>query len=104
VDVCRECIAFDAVRDVSACLRAIAADTEVVVARVKNRLDPRYDAAASGGYRDVNLNLLMHTREARRLGLVGHVCELQLVLRGVAEVKGAEGHRSYVMFRNLRVE
>ncbi len=74
------------------------------MARVKNRLDPQYNAAASGGYRDVNLNLMMHTREAHQLGLVGHVCELQLVLRGVAEVKGAEGHHNYVMFRNLRVE
>ena len=38
------------------------------------------------------------------LGVDGHVCEVQLVPRAVAELKSAAGHRNYVMFRNLRVE
>ncbi len=51
VDVCRQSIVFDRPEDLAACLRAVAADPEVVVHRVKNRLDPAYDARTSAGYR-----------------------------------------------------
>ena len=55
--------------------------------RVKNRLDPDYDAEESGGYRDVGLNLRVVTAETRRLGVETHVCEVQLLLRTFAELK-----------------
>jgi hypothetical protein len=50
-DVCRQSIIFDGPAGVAACLRAVAADPEAVVLRVKNRLDPAYDARSSAGYR-----------------------------------------------------
>ena len=104
VDVCRQCIVFETVRDLRACVDVIAADPDAAVLRVKNRLDPAYDAAVSAGYRDVNVVLRLRTALTGWLGVDGHVCEVQLVPRSVAEVKSAAGHSNYVKFRNLRVE
>ncbi len=55
--------------------------------RVKNRLDPDYDAEESLGYRDVGLNLRIVTAETLGLGAEAHVCEVQLLLRQFAELK-----------------
>jgi hypothetical protein len=49
LDACRECAVFDGLPGLRAAARAAAADPEARVIRVKNRLDPAYDAAASGG-------------------------------------------------------
>ena len=102
--MCRRSIVFDTVKEVAACLNAIAADEEVDVVRVKNRLDPAYDSKMSGGYRDVNLNLRLLNPVAAELGAAGHICEVQLLLRPFEQLKGDAGHRNYVMFRNLRVD
>ena len=104
VDVCRQCIVFDDLQGVSACLSKIAADTDVKLLRVKNRLDLAYNASLSGGYRDVNINLRFTTPAAALLGVETHVCELQLILRRIAELKREEGHQRYVTGRNLRAE
>jgi hypothetical protein len=49
--------------------------------------DPGYNAdRRSAGYRDVLLNMRVGTEATRWLGLDMHVCELQLVLKAVAEV------------------
>ena len=105
VDVCRQAVVFDTLRDVRACLAAMTADTEVELVRVKNRCDPGYDAALlSAGYRDVNVNLRLRCKAAQRLGVDLHVCEVLLLLRGIAEVKSEEGHANYVASRNLRAE
>ena len=104
VDVCRQAIAFDGLGDLAACLQAIAADGDVELVRVKNRYDPDYDGGQSGGYRDVCLNLRFRTAAAARLGVDAHVCEVQLMLRAVAELKTAEGHALYVAARGLRAD
>ena len=104
LDVCRQSIVFDRIRDVSACLAAIAADADVTLLRVKNRMDPADDAVASGGYRDVNISLCIASAETARLGLDRHVCEVQLLLRCTAELKSDAGHRRYVECRNLRAD
>ncbi len=59
----------------------------LVKVRVKNQLDPDYDADESLGYRDVGLNLLVVTAETRLLGAEVHVCEVQLLLRQFAVLK-----------------
>ena len=59
----------------------------MAILRVKNRLDPAYDAAASAGYRDVALNVRIDSDETRGMGVEGHVCELQLLLLPFAEIK-----------------
>ncbi len=87
VDVCRQCIVFREGRDLVTCLRAIADDPHVVLARVKNRLDAGYDTAASAGYRDVLVNLRIETDETEGLCVAGHVCEVQLILLPFAEIK-----------------
>ena len=87
VDVCRQCIVFQDGLDLVRCLRAIGDDSEVVIVRVKNRLDPRYDTRASAGYRDVLVNLRMQTPATAALGMAGHVCEVQLLLLPFAEIK-----------------
>jgi hypothetical protein len=104
VDVCRQAIVFEELAGIAECLRAIASDPDVAILRVKNRLDPAYDAAASGGYRDLNLNVRFTSAAAVRLGVETHVCEVQLMLRGIAELKSDEGHRHYVECRNLRAD
>ena len=50
-DVCRQSLVFKDLAGVASCLRSIAQDPEVAVLRVKNRLDPSYDARTSAGYR-----------------------------------------------------
>jgi hypothetical protein len=59
-------------------LRALARDPEVRLVRVKNRMDPAWDAAPAGGYRAVMVNLCLATAATARLGVDGHVCELQV--------------------------
>ena len=87
MDVCRQSIVFDSVSDITDCLRAIREDDSVVVVRVKNRLNPGFDATDSGGYRDVNLNLCIDVPATRRLAVHAHVCELQLILKDFALLK-----------------
>jgi hypothetical protein len=75
------------VQDLTSCLQAIAADSEVHIVRIKNRLDLLFDEETSAGYRDLALNLRISTAWTRSLGLDGHVCELQLILKSFSEVK-----------------
>ena len=86
LDVCRQTIVFDRLEDLIACLRIISSDGEVQVLRIKNRMDPAYDARDSG-YRDVAMNLRLRSADAQRLGVDMHVCELQLLLLSLAQLK-----------------
>ena len=76
--MCRQSIVFREGIDLVTCLRTIAEDPSVSIERVKNRLDPGYNAV--GGYRDVCVNLRIGTEETIELGMDGHVCEVQLIL------------------------
>ena len=87
VDLCRQSIVFETPDDLASCLEALDSDPDVRVVRVKNRLSPAYDSAASGGYRDVAVNLCIVCSTALELGVEGHICELQLVLLPFAELK-----------------
>jgi hypothetical protein len=78
---------FDLAADVAACIKAVREDSDAHVVRIKNKLDPAFDASPYGGYRDVAVNLRLTTPAAVRLGLESHVCELQLLLRPFAEFK-----------------
>ena len=87
MDVCRQSIVFNEIADIAACLRVIGADRDVRLVRVKNRLNPEYHSSISAGYRDVALNLCIVTDDTRDLGVDNHICELQLILRSIAELK-----------------
>jgi len=95
---------FDSATQLLRCLRAIAADKDVVIERVKNRLHPDYNTKISAGYRDCLVNLRIVTDATCRMGIEGHVCEVQLILRKYWELKSEEGHKRYVVFRNFRGE
>ena len=87
MDLCRQSLVYVDAAGVAACLAAVRADPEARVLRVKNRLDPADDARGSAGYRDVALNVRLETAAAVALGVDGHVCELQLLLRPYADIK-----------------
>ncbi|EKX46509.1 hypothetical protein GUITHDRAFT_107714 [Guillardia theta CCMP2712] len=104
LDVVRQCIVFEQLEDLCECLERILGDPEIVVMRIKNRLDPSFDARTTGGYRDVAVNLRVVTERTRELGVAGHVCELQLLVKGFMDLRTTEGHKRYVAYRNLRCE
>jgi hypothetical protein len=86
LDVCRQTIVFDRLEDLVASLQVISTDEDVQILRVKNRMDPGYDAQDSG-YRDVAMNLRLGSTDAVCLGVDTHVCELQLLLLSTAMLK-----------------
>jgi len=92
------------VQHLNQCLEALERDEHVVVERIKNRMDPSYDASLTVGYRDVMVNLRIVSAESRYLGLDMHVCEVQLVLQRFAELRHDEGHDRYIRLRNARGE
>lgn len=75
------------VQDLIACMRLIDSDSDLIVLRIKNRLDPAYDSSQSAGYRDVALNLRIVNAETKALGVETHVAEVQLMLKPFAEIK-----------------
>jgi hypothetical protein len=48
-DFCRQAIIFDSVADITRCLNQIRKDRSVRIVRIKNRLDPKFDAARTAG-------------------------------------------------------
>mmetsp|Transcript_8411 Transcript_8411/g.16762 ORF Transcript_8411/g.16762 Transcript_8411/m.16762 type:complete len:156 (-) Transcript_8411:21-488(-) len=104
MDICRESICFDKLSCLVRCLQIIGSDKDVIIERVKNRLDPAQDAVSTGGYRDVALNIRLSTQETRGLGIDTHFCEVQLILTKFAAMKHDQGHKQYVEFRNARGE
>jgi hypothetical protein len=68
-------------------MKVIINDPEVQICRVKNRMDPGYNASATAGYRDVVLNMQIKTQQTAAMGVDGHVCEVQLILNRFAELK-----------------
>ncbi len=87
VDCCRHSLFFPDLSCLIAGLRSIAADPDVELVHVKNRLSPAYDGKVTAGYRDVLVNLRLRTKEAQRLNLDNHVWELQLMLISFARIK-----------------
>jgi len=104
VDICRQSIYFDRVQDVQTCLQLMATQDQVKIVRIKNRLDTAYRSTASGGYRDLCINLRIVTEETEAVGVDHHIVEVQLLLKAFADLKHEDGHRRYIAFRNLRGE
>jgi len=102
LDIARSCLVFDTMTSLTNCLGMIITDEYVRVERIKNRMDMSYDSNATGGYRDVCINLKMQNSQAIAVGADLHICEVQLILREFAELRTSEGHRRYVQARNVR--
>lgn len=104
VDITRFSLYFDSFTDLTLALGVIVGDFEIKVERVKVRMSLEFDGQSSAGYRDILLNLRLCTKETGMLGCDTHICEIQLILRSFGELKTAQGHQRYAMFRDLRAE
>ncbi len=87
LDICRQAIVYESVAALTAGLMAIAADDDVVLVRVKNRMVVGQQAAETAGYRNVAINLRVVNEDARKLGIETHVAEVQLVLQAISDIK-----------------
>lgn len=102
LDVCRDSLVFEHTWELEEGLKSILEDKDIQVVYAKDRLGEDYDAEnKSSGYRDVLLNLRIITDETKRLGIAGHVVEIQLQLLQYAQIKKlGGGHKRYVAVRN----
>ena len=108
-DLVRCSLVFETVEHMEAAVDVILSDPSVQILRVKNRFAEGYDARKeSCGYRDIQLNAVVteqnFSADEIALGLHEHVCEIQLHLQPIYELKNDEGHKRYVTFRNQRAE
>ena len=87
LDCCRQSIYFEDTATLLKCLRTVASDEAVLLARVSNRLLPAYDTAATAGFRSVLLNFALKTDDTCRLHLDTTICELQLSHIDFAHIK-----------------
>ena len=71
-----------------------------VVHTVKNRYDPAYDGMATAGYRDINMQISFAELDGTPFS--GYVFELQIIIASFLEVKSDDGHKRYILCRNLR--
>jgi len=61
LDICRELLVFDVLEDLVVMLDRLRQDPEIEIVRIKNRLDPNYNASLlSAGYRYTNMYACMH--------------------------------------------
>jgi hypothetical protein len=74
------------------------------ILQVKNRLSPQYNSAASAGYRNVSISLVVVDHFTMALHVDSHVCELQLGIKQVDDLKKAGGHANYVQWRDAKAE
>jgi len=93
LDVVRSAVVFSSASSLLACFNLIAKDSDI--RRVKNRMDPSYDASLSAGYRDLSLNIAVSLPDGRE-----HLCEIQLHLSTMYAMKTDGGHQRYIAFRN----
>ena len=98
LDLARQRIIFETVADLALCLRLVCSDFDVVVARIKNRLDPSCNAQSTAGYRDVLVTLSLRCGDAALLGCDGHLCELQLALLDFARLQVLGLHRLHCAY------
>lgn len=102
LDLVRGSIVCNAVHELIECLGRIGADPAVFVLHTKNRFDPEYDGKLTAGYRNLALVLVLIDKSTVRLGVHDHVCELQLALASMDELKTTGGHTNYRKWRNIR--
>jgi len=98
LDFVRSSIVADTIEEATRVLRFVLAQGTVFC--IKNRYDLDYDSQETGGYRDVNLQLSFD--ELKGTSFDGYVFELQIILSCFLQVKSNEGHKRYIVCRNLR--
>eukprot|EP00939_MAST-03C_sp_MAST-3C-sp1_P000620 g620.t1 len=102
-DIARGSIKFDNVESICDCLDDMCNRTESVdVLRIKCRLSPSFDASASGGYRDVLVNVSFRDLPPP---FDTYIVEIQLHLDAFLRLKHADfgGHKTYRVARELHI-
>jgi hypothetical protein len=96
-DLARTTIVFDSFDNMADCLQAIIKSGKPMYRKIsdkeQNRFHPRYTKEKGNvdGYRDMQL----------RIGIDGHVCEIQMHFHPVYKLKNAETQNNYTKFRDL---
>ena len=72
-------------------LQLLATTPGWTLSRLKNRLRLEYDAASTGGYRDMLINLTCDE--------TGHIVEVQITLDPLLQIKQKGGHFNYSLAR-----
>eukprot|EP00929_Paragymnodinium_shiwhaense_P021583 TRINITY_DN14043_c0_g1_i1.p1 TRINITY_DN14043_c0_g1~~TRINITY_DN14043_c0_g1_i1.p1 ORF type:complete len:672 (-),score=58.91 TRINITY_DN14043_c0_g1_i1:264-2279(-) len=104
VDLVRCSIICESPDDILLVLNRIRSDDAAKIMRIKNRFNPLYDSAASGGYRNLSLNIIIVNSQTHEACAERHICEVQVGLRVLQELKTDGGHRRFVSFRDMRAE
>ena len=92
-DLARMTIKCPTLRAALAALRFLAKHTGFVIVLIKNRLTFAFDASATGGYRDLLLNLKSKTGDS------DHIVEVQITLTPLLAIKAGGGHAAYQVAR-----
>eukprot|EP00929_Paragymnodinium_shiwhaense_P028940 TRINITY_DN16698_c0_g1_i2.p1 TRINITY_DN16698_c0_g1~~TRINITY_DN16698_c0_g1_i2.p1 ORF type:complete len:643 (+),score=75.39 TRINITY_DN16698_c0_g1_i2:62-1990(+) len=103
-DLVRGSIICQSPKDVMILLNRILSDKAAKIVRIKNRFDMQHDSALSGGYRNLSLNIIIVNPETHASCTERHICEVQIGLRVIHDLKSDGGHARFVAFRDLRVE
>jgi len=102
LDVCREMIVFESIKDMTDCLHALSNDSELSVVRIKSSMTKAgLNPAVPMGLHFISVNLRIHNAQTKRLAVSGHVCEVLLMLRSSAELLTPELKKDYARHRNF---
>merc|ERR1712107_152736 len=99
LDMLRSTLQVATISDVYRTLGFILAQPNVLVYRIKNRFDPKFNAKETFGYRDLNMQISFV--EFQDSVFAGHICELQIHIVDMLKLKTEQGHQNYVQYRNL---
>lgn len=89
-DLARATVSVRTLADVVVVVLAVLACPLIVVIRIKNRMDPAYDALPIGGYRDVQFQCLLQDSAGKWF-----YAELQINLVAMIAIKEGGGHHAF---------
>ena len=101
LDVCREMIVFESIKDMADCLEELGKDPEVFVVRIKSTMTKAgLNPVVPSGLHFISVNMRIQNYRTKKLAISAHVCELLLILRSSAELITPGVHEKYVQYRN----
>ena len=100
-DIVRQRIVLRSLQDVASCLEAVLKDPELEVVGLQNGYDARKDASKTAGFREVVLQLKMHSRATNFFGVSSHICELQLLHCEMASLLNADRHQRLLVHKDI---
>eukprot|EP00929_Paragymnodinium_shiwhaense_P001980 TRINITY_DN10217_c0_g2_i1.p1 TRINITY_DN10217_c0_g2~~TRINITY_DN10217_c0_g2_i1.p1 ORF type:complete len:667 (+),score=76.57 TRINITY_DN10217_c0_g2_i1:157-2157(+) len=104
VDLVRASIICEKPSSLQTLLDRIRDDDTAKILRIKNRFDLAYDSNLSAGFRSLTLNFIIIDQRTRSISTDRHICELQLGLETMHDLKTDGGHSRFVAFRDGRAE